>query len=252
MTQGQLRKPRSNETARQPFASVTGPNATWCADFKGHFATGDGKRCYPLTVIDAHSRFLIRCEGVLDPDGREVMRIFDSAFQEFGLPAAIRSDNGGSTCKARHRLRLPRPSPCRPLAPLADHDRSTYGRALRQRCDESRELRPSLRERPRDATCPAWLACGERRRSDPDFHAWVGGAARFCSLGFEGARWAREHQGRMRKTTRRFFARPFSVSFVSMGTLLPSPALSRRSFTTPRPTSHASTDAARRALRSSL
>ena len=94
MTQGQLRKPRSKETARQPFANVTGPNATWCADFKGHFATGDGLRCYPLTIIDAHSRFLVRCEGVLDPDGREVMRIFDSAFQEFGLPAAIRSDNG--------------------------------------------------------------------------------------------------------------------------------------------------------------
>jgi transposase InsO family protein len=61
MTQGQLRKPRSKETARQPFANVTGPNATWCADFKGHFATGDGRRCYPLTIIDAHSRFLIRC-----------------------------------------------------------------------------------------------------------------------------------------------------------------------------------------------
>ena len=94
MTQGQLRKPRSKETARQPFASVTGPNATWCVDFKGHFATGDGRRCYPLTIIDAHSRFLIRCEGVPDPDGSAVMRIFDSAFQEFGLPAAIRSDNG--------------------------------------------------------------------------------------------------------------------------------------------------------------
>ena len=73
---------------------MTGPNATWCVDFNGHFATGDGRRCYPLTVIDARSRFLIRCEGVLDPDGSEVMRIFDSAFREFGLPAAIRSDNG--------------------------------------------------------------------------------------------------------------------------------------------------------------
>ena len=45
LTQGQLRKPRSKETARQPFADVTGPNATWCADFKGTFATGDGLRC---------------------------------------------------------------------------------------------------------------------------------------------------------------------------------------------------------------
>jgi transposase InsO family protein len=94
MTQRKLRKRRGTKAARQPFADVTGPNATWCVDFKGHFATGDGLRCYPLTIIDAHSRYLIRCEGVLDPDGSEVQRIFDSAFQEFGLPAAIRSDNG--------------------------------------------------------------------------------------------------------------------------------------------------------------
>ena len=94
MTQKKLRRRRSTKAARQPFAEVTGPNATWCADFKGHFSMGDGHRCYPLTIIDAHSRFLIRCEGVLDPDGHEVQRIFDSAFQEYGLPAAIRSDNG--------------------------------------------------------------------------------------------------------------------------------------------------------------
>lgn len=73
---------------------MTGPNGTWCVDFKGHFRTLDGRKCYPLTIIDAYSRFFLRCEGVEDPDGREVERIFDSAFQEFGLPAAIRSDNG--------------------------------------------------------------------------------------------------------------------------------------------------------------
>ena len=94
LTVSKLRKPRGLKAARQPFADVTGANATWCTDFKGHFPTRDGRRCYPLTIIDAHSRFLVRCEGVLDPDGREVQRIFDSAFQEFGLPAAIRSDNG--------------------------------------------------------------------------------------------------------------------------------------------------------------
>jgi len=88
------RRIRATKAATQPFAKVGGPNATWCVDFKGHFQTRDGRRCYPLTLIDAHSRFLLRCEGVEDPDGREVQRIFDSAFQEFGLPAAIRSDNG--------------------------------------------------------------------------------------------------------------------------------------------------------------
>lgn len=85
---------RATQASTQPFAEVTGPNATWCVDFKGHFRTQDGRVCYPLTILDAHSRFLIRCEGVEDPNGREVKRIFDSAFSEFGLPAAIRSDNG--------------------------------------------------------------------------------------------------------------------------------------------------------------
>jgi len=89
-----LKRVRATQATTQPFANVTGPNATWCVDFKGHFPTTDGRKCYPLTVIDAHSRFLIRCEGVEDPNGREVQRIFDSAFCEFGLPAAIRSDNG--------------------------------------------------------------------------------------------------------------------------------------------------------------
>ncbi len=89
-----LKRVRATQAATQPFAEVTGPNATWCVDFKGHFRTQDGRVCYPLTIIDAHSRFLIRCEGVEDPNGREVQRIFDSAFSEFGVPAAIRSDNG--------------------------------------------------------------------------------------------------------------------------------------------------------------
>ena len=94
LTSSRPRRVRATRATTQPFANVTGPNATWCVDFKGHFRTQDGNKCYPLTIIDAHSRFLIRCEVVDAPDGREVQRIFDSAFSEFGLPAAIRSDNG--------------------------------------------------------------------------------------------------------------------------------------------------------------
>lgn len=94
VTTKRVRRPRGTTEARQPFAEVDGPNATWCVDFKGHFRTGDGVKCYPLTIVDAYSRFLIRCEGVTEPDGREVQRIFDSAFQEYGLPCRIRSDNG--------------------------------------------------------------------------------------------------------------------------------------------------------------
>jgi len=77
-----------------PFASCTEPNSVWCIDFKGWFRTGDGKKCYPLTVTDAYSRLVIRCEGLLTPGGTESRRVCDSAFQEFGLPKAIRSDNG--------------------------------------------------------------------------------------------------------------------------------------------------------------
>ena len=55
---------------------------------------GEGPRCYALTLIDAFTRFLLRCEALLDPDGKHVRSILDSALLEFGLPAAIRSDGG--------------------------------------------------------------------------------------------------------------------------------------------------------------
>lgn len=78
----------------RPFADATAPNTVWCVDFKGWFRTEDGRRCYPLTLIDAYSRYLLRCEALIDPDTKHVKPIFDSAFQEFGTPVAIRSDNG--------------------------------------------------------------------------------------------------------------------------------------------------------------
>jgi putative transposase len=88
------RRRRHAVPVTQPFAACDRPNAVWCVDFKGWFRTHDQERCYPLTLIDAYSRYLLRCEGVAEPNGREVEYIFDSAFREFGLPAAIRSDNG--------------------------------------------------------------------------------------------------------------------------------------------------------------
>lgn len=88
------RRKRASYAVTQPFAACDRPNATWCVDFKGWFKTEDGKRCYPLTILDGFSRYLIRCEAILDPNGIEVQRVFDSAFREFGLPVAIRSDNG--------------------------------------------------------------------------------------------------------------------------------------------------------------
>ena len=66
----------------------------WCADFKGWFQTGDRQRCDPLTISDAISRYLLRCQAVARTDGEHVRPVFEAAFSEFGLPFAIRSDNG--------------------------------------------------------------------------------------------------------------------------------------------------------------
>ena len=80
--------------AKQPFADCTAPNDTWCVDFKGHFRLGDGTRCYPLTITDAHSRYCIKIESLTLTDTAHVRPLFEQAFAEFGLPRRIRSDNG--------------------------------------------------------------------------------------------------------------------------------------------------------------
>ena len=66
----------------------------WCADFKGWFRTGDGERIDPLTISDAHSRYLLRCQAVEKTDTARVQGIFEAAFRQYGLPQAIRTDNG--------------------------------------------------------------------------------------------------------------------------------------------------------------
>ena len=73
---------------------TTGPNDLWTADFKGQFRTGDGKYCYPLTLADHHTRFLLTCRGVLSTQTVTAKPIFERAFREYGLPSAIRTDNG--------------------------------------------------------------------------------------------------------------------------------------------------------------
>jgi putative transposase len=79
---------------RQPLAHADGPNRVWCADFKGWFRTADGERIDPLTISDAHSRYLLRCQAVEKTDTARVQAIFEAAFREYGMPAAIRTDNG--------------------------------------------------------------------------------------------------------------------------------------------------------------
>jgi len=70
------------------------PNDLGTADFKGHFRTRDGVCCYPLTVADQHSRYLLACQGLRSTQGVGVRPVFDRLFHEYGLPRAIRTDNG--------------------------------------------------------------------------------------------------------------------------------------------------------------
>lgn len=70
-----------------------GPNSVWCADFKGHFPVGEG-RCHPLTIMDGSSRYLLCCKSLKSTLSEPVQRTFERVFQEFGLPNAIRTDNG--------------------------------------------------------------------------------------------------------------------------------------------------------------
>lgn len=79
---------------QQPFIGVGEPNAVWTADFKGDFLTGDRTRCHPLTIADCYSRYLLRCEGLVAQTTELVQPVFEAAFWEYGLPAAIRTDNG--------------------------------------------------------------------------------------------------------------------------------------------------------------
>jgi putative transposase len=89
---GPRRRPLSHP-GYQP-TRATAPNQVWTVDFKGDFRTGDARRCYPLTLCDAFSRYLLVCHGVAAPTTVNVVAIFRRAFREFGLPAIIRSDNG--------------------------------------------------------------------------------------------------------------------------------------------------------------
>ena len=73
---------------------TTEPNDLWAADFKGQFRTGDGLYCYPLTITDQHSRFLLTCHSLRNVQTVGARPAFERAFREYGLPRAIRTDNG--------------------------------------------------------------------------------------------------------------------------------------------------------------
>ena len=88
------RKRRKTPPFSQPLGHAQQPNQVWCADFKGWFRTLDQQRIDPLTISDAASRYLLRCQAVEKTDTIRVQAIFEAAFREYGLPIAMRTDNG--------------------------------------------------------------------------------------------------------------------------------------------------------------
>jgi putative transposase len=85
---------RRSPPSSAPFAHCGAANDVWCIDFKGWFLTADGTRCEPLTLSDAYSRYLLRCQVMGRTDTEHVWPVLDAAFREFGRPKALRSDNG--------------------------------------------------------------------------------------------------------------------------------------------------------------
>jgi transposase InsO family protein len=95
------RRPRpEHATLSNPLSNLAdaAPNDVWSTDFKGEFRTQDGKWCYPLTVSDAASRYLLECESLPSTEHAGTLPIFERLFRENGLPVAIRSDNGCPFC----------------------------------------------------------------------------------------------------------------------------------------------------------
>lgn len=78
----------------KPTETASEPNDIWTTDFKGEFRTLDGIYCYPLTIMDEYSRFLICCQGLYSTGYAGAFKTFRRIFREYGLPRAIKSDNG--------------------------------------------------------------------------------------------------------------------------------------------------------------
>lgn len=93
LSQARRRRQRATPSA-SPLSIAVRPNDLWCIDFKGWFRTGDGARCDPLTVSDGFSRYLLCIKLVAAPGYADCRRVLEWVFREYGLPRAMRSDNG--------------------------------------------------------------------------------------------------------------------------------------------------------------
>lgn len=87
------RRPRVGRSPG-PLTPADQPNELWSADYKGQWKTADGRWCYPLTVMDHASRYLLGCQGLPGTRLRETQTVFERLFRQYGLPERIRTDNG--------------------------------------------------------------------------------------------------------------------------------------------------------------
>lgn len=92
VTKRRRRRPHQHPGVVAPTTDA--PNDLWTADFEGQFPTRDGVYCYPLTIADQHTRDLLTCRGRLSTKGIAARPCFERAFRQYGLPRAIRTDNG--------------------------------------------------------------------------------------------------------------------------------------------------------------
>jgi putative transposase len=88
------RRRRRGRATGTALTRPTDPNALWCADFKGEFMLGNRRYCYPLTITDFASRYLLACEALATTAEKFAVTVFERAFRDHGLPSAIRTDNG--------------------------------------------------------------------------------------------------------------------------------------------------------------
>ena len=135
----------------KPLTPMDEPNAVWTVDFKGQFKMRSGPYCYPLTIQDGFSRFLLECRGLYSTSIKLAKPVFIKTFREFGLPAVIRSDNGtpfASIGLARlTRLSAPGGSvSVSVLRPSSPESRSRT--AATNACTELSSAKPLARPRP--------------------------------------------------------------------------------------------------------
>lgn len=89
-----LRARRFSHPGRPPEVPIERPNQQWSCDFKGHFRTRDRRYCYPLTVADSFSRYVLACQSLPDTSFERTWPVFERLFREYGLPETLLSDNG--------------------------------------------------------------------------------------------------------------------------------------------------------------